>query len=502
MAYTIKTKYRRDASTAWLEQTNPLRGLSISQAQSIFDNARNGNYTLLQYIYSEIERSDPMLMTCVERRSAALTGLGWKCAPRANADQTLADEQAAAIDEFIEKIDNFEEALEHLDSAFFRGFAHAEPVWNENGDCVHLICPNSWNFVQNPVEGTWYWNKDAKYADWTDKSLVEIPAGQMVTVERRRAIDHPALSIYLRSALAERDWGRYIERYGIPPVILTAPENTTEEQKPELVMAAADAADGRSGLLPAGTGVNFATEARGTEPFSVFIAHQQKLVVLLATGGTLTSLAEAGSGTLAGNAQMDVWEQIVARDSAIVGAAIEKTLIRPMLERKFPGRPIAASFELGADRDLSTSEVFDLAGKAKAAGYTVDQADLEERTGFRLQKDEAPQGFGFPNGGMPLQLNGNALQNARNAEGSPDVPKEPETGLDAILRGFAADLGPAADKIKQILSIEDEEERRKAAGELAKELPDLLPKDPELAALFEEELAKEFAGTVGEGETK
>lgn len=51
-----------------------------------------------------------------------------------------------------------------------------------------------------------------------------------------------------------------------------------------------------------------------------------------------TSLAEDGSGTLAGNAQMDVWRQIVSRDAAIIGAALDRVPVQPYLRARFPGR--------------------------------------------------------------------------------------------------------------------------------------------------------------------
>lgn len=44
---------------------------------------------------------------------------------------------------------------------------------------------------------------------------------------RRRAIDWPALNIYIRKFIGERDWGRFLERYGIPPVDVVMAPNTT-----------------------------------------------------------------------------------------------------------------------------------------------------------------------------------------------------------------------------------------------------------------------------------
>ena len=164
----------------------------------------------------------------------------------------------------------------------------------------------------------------------------------------------------------------------------------------EFRRAAEAMADAISTTLPAGSQVNLASEARGTNPFLEFVTHQQKLIVLLATGGTLTSLAESGTGTLAGNAQMDVWEQIVRRDAEIIGAAIHERVALPYLREHFPGRPVVAEFALGRDAEPTPEEMFDLAAKAVAAGYRMAQPDLEEATGYALEGAQTTGEGGFP----------------------------------------------------------------------------------------------------------
>ena len=72
----------RAASNAWLELVNPLLGLSVRRAQAVFDFARAYGSPQLQYIYNEIEATDPVLLTCVERRAAAIAAMGWKFTAR------------------------------------------------------------------------------------------------------------------------------------------------------------------------------------------------------------------------------------------------------------------------------------------------------------------------------------------------------------------------------------------------------------------------------------
>ena len=57
--------------------------------------------------------------------------------------------------------------------------------------------------------------------------------------------------------------------------------------------------NGQVSVWPNGASLtDFAGGSRGTDPFSSFIRHQEEKIVLLSTGGTLTSLAQADTGSL------------------------------------------------------------------------------------------------------------------------------------------------------------------------------------------------------------
>ena len=492
---------KKTSSHSWLENTNPLRNLTITEARNIYDAARRGNYARLQYLYDQVERADPVLLTCVERRASALASLGWQIVKGRGHDDAAAEAQINAVERFIDGIDNLSEAIEHLSLAFFRGFSHCLPVWTAEGYVAHIDKLNSWNFCRNVETGTWHWNEgaDSILEPW---DLPAIPKCELITVERPRAIDYPALSIFLRHNLAESDWGRFLERYGIPPCTITMPDNISPAEVQAFQEAAVAIAEARSGALPAGSQVNYGTEARGTDPFSAFIEHQEKLIVLLATGGTLTSLAESGAGTLAGNAQMDVWQQIVARDAEIIGDAIHRALVVPFLRLHFPGKPVAVKFELGHEEEQSAGDVFDLAAKAKAAGYVVEKGQLEERTGFVLEKDVAMGGFGMMN----------SQEDAREAVADPlqnDFPKQDdkilansEKTLQSAILGFSQDMQGTAKSLQDLLAADDEEFLAKAKA-MAEASPEELGfKADGLAAEIEADIAHEVADTLGEKSVK
>ncbi len=478
----------RRLNKMWLERTNPLRGLSISRATSMFDSARVWGSPRLQYAYNEIEATDPVLMTCVERRQSALAGLDYRFVASSSEDETLANEQRDALDRFVSGIENFSEVLEHMDLAFFRGFSHVQPIWDGN-KVQHVNLLDSWNFLRND-EGQWLWNPACHE---TTGGLEPIgPDARLVSLVRKRAIDYPAIIIYIRHALGDRDWGRFIERYAIPPVHFEMAAGATDKDKP-LYQEAGDAAhNGQNTIRPNGSHIDFAAEARGADPFTPFIEHQDKYILLLATGGTLTSLAQADTGSLAGGAQMEVWREIVARDGVKIDEALNRSLFRRYLELEFPGRPMAARFELSNETKPTADEIADLAGKLKTAGYTVDQAELEEAVGFKLVKDETPAPQ--PGFGQPFL---NKATEKTKVEGKQRTDSTDVLSPSPILAAFAKDMSPAGKAVQELLNaLESGADVKESAASLVSRLPSLLPDDPATAAVIAEAMAKEFGVTA------
>ena len=406
-------RLRKSEQSFALESLNPLWNMTAHEAQSIFDYARRGNYARLQYLYNEIEGKDPTLLTCVQRRASAISELDWRVVRsdqrlNRNIEQSLIDEQIECVETAIAKIENFPDAVERLSLAAFRGFAHISPVHNLSGDVTHFELIDNWNMCWDRVHKRWLWNPNAtSFVDPSEASsdLTPIPSEELVSVVGDRAIDWPGLFIYLRTSIGERDWGRFLETYGIPPVILTMPELTSEQEAEKFVEAATEVYEGGNGVVPYGTNVSYASEIRGTNPFTEFIEHQQKLMVLMATGGTLTSLAESGSGTLAGNAQMDVWMQIVRRDVRRIGNAINKQLCEDIVRKNFKGKPILAEFKFDTEPPKDPKDILDLASTASSAGFEMDAEELSQATGFTIRKKPAEGGMGFnaepPNNGKP-----------------------------------------------------------------------------------------------------
>lgn len=533
------------------ETINPLWNIDEKKAQVIFDVARSGNYAWLQYIYNEIEERDPTLLVCVTRRTSALAELDWRVVRsdqrlNRNVDEGLVKAQIEYVETEMAKIDNLPDAIEHLALSAFRGFSMVAPVRDTTGSLKHLDLIDNWNLCYNKAGQSWYFNPSGSsftlpasigLGDSVPQGLEYIPPEMVCVVTRNRPIDWPALQIYLRAAVGERDWGRFLETYGLPPVIITMPEFTSKEDEELYVAAAEQVFEGRSGVVPYGSQISYGSESRGVNPFTEFIEHQMKLIVLMSTGGTLASLAESGSGTLAGEAQQDEWLRIVRADKRIISNAINKQICERLIKgsKEFAGKPILAEFQLDATPKPTAKEMLELAGMAATAGLEMDLEELSQACGFTLRKKVESGGMGFNASSLSnpaisvaakpenTVVADNAAQNASKTVSTPsegadkvNTPlskKTPQnaatagstqgsgnTPADAVANDALSDLAGAlqtdfkdiADRLNSILALSNETEQRAAAMALIGDIDKLVPEDPEMAAVIAEQMEAAF----------
>jgi phage gp29-like protein len=480
----VSTNFDKTEMSLWLEATNPLRGLTVDRAIGIFDNARQGCYTDLSWLYQEIEAADPTLMICAERRSAGVEETDWLCRPKRSKrvgrafDQILADEQAAFLEEAYGACDNLLDGIEWLASGFFRGFAHAVPRYNTGlRSLANIETLDQWNFARNRATGAWLWNGAARGYVST-ANLPEIPATELVSLVRTRHIDYPALAIYVRAALGERLWGKFIERYGVPPVMIIMPDFADKADEAKYMEAAQRVAKGGSGALPAGATVTYATEARGTNPFTEYLKHQQELVVLLATGGLATSLSmPAGLGEGASGQHGDTWRTIMRRDARFIAQAFNTRCTEDLLAANYPGRPQLAEFAFQVDPPATAVEVFDAGAKAVTAGYRIVQSELETKSGYKLEVSPQATGSSLPASfSVPSVAALNKASSASSAVKVPAANVLETAAVDALIEARAKSLAPVIDRLLAILEETDETAMRTQLAALLQDLPQLAAK--------------------------
>lgn len=524
--------FEKSAEALELERLNPLRGVDEWRLGQIFDDARDGVFADLAWLYNEIEGVEPALSSCCDMRESAASECGWlvKTADAkrvAGFDEALAEEQRdALLAEFGAVEDDLAELSGHLVSAFFRGAAHALPLWNADGSLAGFRHLDLWNFALDKKTGLWYWNADASR---DEKSFQPIAPGELVSLAVTRHVDHAALPIFIRAALGAKRYGVWLDRFGIPPVGIIMPQTAEKSEQAAYMDLARKFARGGSGILPNGSSIVYGTEARAVCPFTDFIKFQQQQIYTVGIGRVQSG--ESGGDNLGGNAAGVVetgFRRIVRRDARRIARAINDSVTRKILARLFPGRPVLAQFAWDTEEKRTCREVLEDAGFANNAGLEIDIDQLQELTGYKLVKKDLPTDPST--GGMspdqiskiiyPLRAGGYAideptlertlglkLQPVADPNAQPAAPvannatapsPSPATGSDTdLLAAFAKDTSAAGKAVAELLQdLDSGKDVKESAASLVSRLPSLLPSDPAMAAVIAEAMAKEFETTV------
>ena len=376
-------------STNWRAQYNPLRGLTIQLLVAMLEQGERGNYARLQWLYRFVEKRNSTLRAVLQRRQAALTRLDWDIRVRSDAasagPRTLAARQAAVLREAYERIANLREAVTFLAFAEFRGYAHLERIFDRHGRVIELRPVPQWFWARLGPDAPWQYNATARPGLPMPQDPVMSPE-HFVLREVESPIDEIAVIAHVRQSLSQKDWDGFVETYGLPPLFLELPPDIPAEREAEYQAQAEAIIGDARGTVPHGTQIHTVDSgARGQNPFAEHLAYQDQVIVLAATGGKLTTLAESGSGTLAGNAHQQTFDDITEGEAAVISEIFQRQFDAPLLARAFPGQPQLAYFELAATRELDSADVIAQALTLAKAGYEIDPAELSEKTGYKLK---------------------------------------------------------------------------------------------------------------------
>ena len=120
------------------------------------------------------------------------------------------------------------------------------------------------------------------------------------------------------------------------------------------------------------------------------IDYCDKQIVMAATGGLLTMLTESGSGTLAGGAHSAGLLSLAKADAAQLSGIYQSQIDAPMLDTFFPGHPKVAYFTFDIPQEETPAQVIEAASNLSWSGYRIQQAQLEEKLGLKLERMETP----------------------------------------------------------------------------------------------------------------
>jgi phage gp29-like protein len=422
----------------YLENINPLRGLDLEGLVSLIESGERGYYARLQWLFYMIEKRDPMVRAVKRRLISSLASLKWDIKIEEEVDESdpaklkLAQDQAATLKEAYRKISNLQAALNFLALAELRGFSHLEKVYKTPGD---EAAPDAWDVVELRVVEQWFWTRSGRYSPWQyNRYAQETNVGEAIDPRHYiiRTIDDPADEVFaelvVKRKVSDADWDGFLEDYGIPPLFITLPPNVPKEREAEYQRAAELAVSAARGSLPNGAQLT-TPSAGGSGGAGVFKERLEYLdgqIVVAGTSGKLTVLAESGSGTLAGGAQKEAFDEIAQAIADQISSTMQEQFDKAILESAYPDQPILAYFEFSAVDEANIAKHADNAVKFGQAGYAIDDAFLTEKTGYPVRYVGAQAAHtNRPDGTRPIGVS--AEPGSGEEKSSSSTPAAPKT---------------------------------------------------------------------------
>lgn len=353
---------------------NPLKNLSSSDIESLQQQSRNGNDIRLQMAYAEMEKITPIFSICIERRISEILNRGWKIVPLIDGDESLeTTNQKTRLEYILKKSDltknGITDAIRHLGLYAFRGRSIVKPFLNE--DDIEFIPVDNTHCVKD-LKDNYYWIDDANLFLTPDdfSNYKKIPETEIIAISTDKPIDYAGLLIYLRQSIGELQWSRVIEKIGVPPVILTAPEGTTDGQFAQFTQRALAIFEGGSGVLPNGTDVRVMDSSRGQDPFTAFLEHQNDLIAILSLGSTASLFNQSsGLGSDLNSTQQKILNNIVANDCRRIQNAIST-----FFANRFGFTKVR--FEFNALHKYDVDKILAIAKSLKDLGVAIDTEKL------------------------------------------------------------------------------------------------------------------------------
>ena len=378
-------------SNAWSTMMNPLRNLTQTGIQQLIDNIKRGNDVKLQVAFKEIEQQMPIFGICLNKRLAGITSRKWDILPIDESAEAKA--QAQTVKKMFDKsdtlnIDGLTECLRHLGMAAFRGRSVVKPFINDNNELYFKNIEN-WNALT--YNNRLYWNPDADQSvDLRDNNtLQELTEDEVIWINDERPIDLPGLMIYLRQLIGEDRWSMAVEKFGIPPVVITAPEGTPDQALDVWYNRAIQIWNGGSGVLPPGAKVDTLSEARGQDPFSEYVNHQMDMIVLLACGEKMTTLGgPTGLGSNLADVQTQEFNNLVSYDCKRISNAMTRCAVTKCVRKMFNTDEVKCRFSFVEDEHISIKEYLEYATTLQQLGGTIDLQKLKELIKFDILADD------------------------------------------------------------------------------------------------------------------
>ncbi|MES9873142.1 MAG: DUF935 domain-containing protein [Candidatus Sedimenticola sp. 6PFRAG7] len=345
---TIKRKQIDDTQSARIGMVDrefanhPSRGLTPQRLAAILTNAEQGDLIDQLDLFEDMEEKDAHIFAELSKRKRVLQGLDWSIVPPRNA--TPQEEKAAdQASEWMQDIDNFEDALFDMADAIGKGFSNLEIDWQRES---HIMLPRlnhrpaRWFTVNKADRDKLLLRSDDNQGEalWPFKWVSHIHKAKSGYIARsglHRVLAWP----FLFKNYSVRDLAEFLEIYGIPARLGTYPSGASEKDKRTLLQAVISVGHNAAGIMPEGMMMEFKEAAKGaSDPFMAMIDWCESSESKAILGGTLTTSAEStGLGSNLGDVHNEVRHDLRDSDARQLAGTLTRDLVWPMVALNIPG---------------------------------------------------------------------------------------------------------------------------------------------------------------------
>ncbi len=433
----------RPGRAAERAQKNQLQQLTAERCADLYNALRRGWLADVMIAWDELEEYDDILSTVADKRAAGLAECEASILPDSamigeNEElRAMADRQQAFLVHYLSRIVNMEEAIAHLGSAAFRGFAHLYKHTREDGSLQLVVFPQ-WYFAR--PAGTGYLLNPT--AASSTGELYELNPASWIVREVKRPIDLVAMFACVAKYNAEQGNASFLEVFGNPSIFFEYPPGTSDERAREYDAVVREMiGDGRGGFPAGGKITTVESKAAGGQSFIDAATWANKKIVRKALGGELTLLSESGSGTLAGGAHEDGLISLYKADAKSIAAVLHEQLFKPAIQDAFPGAPVLVRYKLDYPQQYDIAVETAAIATLVNAGFKPSTEQVKERTGYDCTEVATAASQGMNMGTPPAWQGG---MNANREETWADGPGYESRGARFLRRGDSVSDGEDA----------------------------------------------------------
>lgn len=312
--------------------------------------------------------------------------------------RALAEKQKAVLTERYERIANLEEAITHLATARFYGFAALR--WLDGGSYLFPIQP--WNVMRDlqqngnePPSGEWYWNPQAQ-TSLNKTTMQRMSPKDYILRECRHSSIIELLDLGFRYRTIMNFREKNLEAASKNQVIILTSQNLPAKDSPEMadMMAAVTAAcNGDSVAIAKGdpncpTEVHYGQAPAGLGCYDASLQQLEQQIAQTVSGGMLTMLAlPTGIGSSVADQHAQTLGGLVLQECKEIRRVLQENIDVPALREanllEEGGRPLAW-FDFSGDEKRDPAKSAQLLVTLGAAGYRMSVDAASSLMGMEL----------------------------------------------------------------------------------------------------------------------